>query len=117
MALADPQTLTVDSTPYTLNRVRSEGTRSEYASSDEAWKLTVSIQESKNRTRRMIRIDNRVVAADPLTALNEYKSLGVYVVIDEPEYGFADEDIADIAAGLFGLADATFLGKVLGGQH
>jgi hypothetical protein len=117
MALADPQTFTVDSTPYTLNRVKSDGYRSEYASDDEAFKLTVSHQESKDRTRRMIRIDNRVVAADPLTSVNEYKSLGVYIVIDEPEYGFADEDIEDIAAGLFTLADGTFLGKVLSNQH
>jgi hypothetical protein len=65
----------------------------------------------------MIRIDNRVVAADPLTSVNEYKSLGVYIVIDEPEYGFDDGDIEDIAAGLFDLADATFLGKVLSNQH
>jgi len=117
MALADPQTLTVDSTPYTLNRVKSDGYRSEYASDDEAFKLTVSHQESKDRTRRMIRVDNRVVAADPLTSVNEYKSLGVYIVIDEPEYGFEDADIEDITAGLFALADSTFLGKVLSNQH
>ena len=117
MALADPQTLTVDSTPYTLNRVKSDGYRSEYATDDEAYKLTVSHQESKNRTRRMVRVDNRVVAADPLTSVNEYKSLGVYVVIDEPEYGFDDDDIDDVAQALFALADSTFLGKVLGNQH
>lgn len=117
MALADPQELTVDATPYTLNRIKSDGYRSEYASDDEAFKLTVSHQESKDRTRRMIRVDNRVVATDPLTSVNEYKSLGVYIVVDEPEYGFSDGDIVNIAAGLFALADATFLGKVLSNQH
>jgi len=117
MALADPQTLTVDSTPYTLNRVKSDGYRSEYTTDDEAYKLTVSHQESKGRTRRMIRVDNRVVAADPLTSVNEYKSLGVYVVIDQPEYGFEHDDIDDVAQALFALADSTLVGKILGGQH
>lgn len=117
MALADPQTLTVDATPYTLNRIKSDGYRSEYVSADEEWKLTVSHQESKDRTRRMIRVDNRVVAADPLTSVNEYKSLGVYVVIDEPEYGFDDTDIDNVAQALFALADSTLVGKILGGQH
>jgi hypothetical protein len=41
----------------------------------------------------------RVVAADPLTAVNEYKSAGVYLVIDEPEFGFADDDLDDIVQG------------------
>lgn len=117
MALADPQTFTVDTTPYTLNRVKSDGYRSEYVTDDEAFKLTVSHQESKGRTRRMIRIDNRVVAADPLTSVNEYKNLGVYIVLDEPEYGFDDTDIDDVVQGLFALADSTLIGKILGGQH
>lgn len=117
MALADPITLTIDGSGHTLNRVRTEGTRSIYAEAGEAYKLTVSHQESKDRTRRMIRVDNRIVAADPLTAQNEYKGLGVYLVIDEPEYGFTDTAITNIAAGLQALCDATFIGKVLSGQH
>lgn len=117
MALSDPQTLTVDSTPYTLNRVKTDGYRSEYLTADEEYKLTVSHQESKGRTRRMIRVDQRVVAADPLSAVNEYKSLGVYIVIDEPEYGFADADINNVVQGLFALANGTFIGKVCANQH
>lgn len=117
MALADPQTLTVDSTPYTLNRIKSDGYRSEYASADEEFKLTVSHQESKDRTRRMIRVDQRVVATDPLSSINEYKTLGVYIVIDEPEYGFDDTDIDNVVQGLKALADSTFVGKVLSNQH
>lgn len=117
MALADPQTVTIDSVPYTCNRVETEKTKSVYQTTDENLKLTVSHQESKSRTRRMIRLDQRVVAADPLTSENEYKGLGIYMVIDEPEFGFDDADIADIAAGLQALCDSTFLGKVLGAQH
>lgn len=117
MALADPQTITIDSTPYTLNRVKSDGYRSEYATADEEYRLTISHQDSKGRTRRMARLDQRVVAADPLTSINEYKSCGNYVVIDEPEYGFTDTDIANNVAGFNAWLDATMVGKILSGQH
>lgn len=115
--LADPQTVTVNAVAQELNRVKSDGFRSEYATADEEFKFVVSHQESGKRTRRMIRLDQRVVAADPLTALNEYKSLGVYLVIDEPEYGFDDAAIYDVIAGLLGwLTEANCL-KVLSTQH
>lgn len=117
MALADPQTVTIDSTPYTCNRVLDDGNKSEYVTADGNLKLTVSHQSNKGRIRRMTRLDSRVVAADPLTSINEYKSLGCYIVIDEPDFGFDDDDIADIVAGLQALTDGTFIGKILGGQH
>lgn len=117
MALSDPQTITINAVPKTCARIQSDGTKSVYATADEEVKLTISHQESKNRTRRMIRVDQRVIAADPLTSVNEYKSLGVYVVIDEPEYGFADANIDYVVQALkTWLATATVL-KVLGSEH
>jgi len=117
MALADPQTITVNSVAKTLNRIESSGMRSVYRTADEEFELIVSHAESKSRTRRMVRVNQRVVAADPLTSQNEYKDLGVYFVIDEPEYGFDDTVIGYLWAALKALADSTFLGKVLGAQH
>jgi len=115
--LADPQTVTVNAVAQTLNRVKSDGFKSEYATADEIYRFVVSHQESGNRTRRMVRIDQRVVAADPLSSENEYKTLGVYLVVDEPEYGFADDAIYDVVAGLLGwLTEANVL-KVLSTQH
>lgn len=117
MALADPQTITINTVAQTLNRITSDGLKSTYATADERYKFTVSHQESGKRTRRMIRIDKRVVAADPLSSVNEYKSLGIYVVIDEPEYGFTDNDIYGVVAGLLAwLTEANTL-KVLASQH
>lgn len=117
MALADPQTITIDATPYTCNRVKSEGTRTVYSTADEAVKFTVSHQESKNRTRRMVRIDQRVVAADPLTSENEYKSLGIYLVIDEPEYGFTDAEAEDVVDALNAWLTSANILAVLGAEH
>lgn len=117
MAYADPQTITIDSVPFTLNRIESVGKKSIYATTDETLKLTVSHQESKTRTRRMVRVDKRVVAADPLSSLNEYKDCGVYLVIDEPEYGFTDDQIDDIVAGFKTWLSSANVLALLGSQH
>lgn len=118
MALADPQTITINSVAKTLNRIKTDGMKSIYSTDDETFRFTVSHQETKaGRTRRMVRIDQRVVAADPLTAINSYKELGIYIVFDEPEYGFDDTTIDLTAAGFISwLTQANRL-KVLANQH
>lgn len=95
----DPQSVTIDAVPHSMPRISTDGTKALYSEADETLKMTISHQESKNRTRHMVRLDMRVVAADPLTAVNEYKSAGVYLVIDEPEFGFADADLDNIVQG------------------
>lgn len=117
MAFADPQTVTINAVPQSLVRVKSDGLRSEYKTADEVYKFVLSHQESGNRTRHMVRIDKRVVAADPLSAVNEYKSLGIYVVFDEPEYGFSDADIELVFAGLKAWATQANVYKILAGEH
>ena len=118
MAFADPLSVTIDTVAHSMPRIKSDGYRSEYLEDDESHKLTISHQESKGRTRRLIRLDIRVVAADPLTSVNEYKTLGVYLVIDEPEYGFADADIVLAAEGfMVFLNGANVLEALLTQQH
>jgi hypothetical protein len=48
----------------------------------------------------MVRLDNTIVAADPLTAENSYQKAGVYLVIDEPQFGFDDSELEDLVDGL-----------------
>lgn len=118
MALADPQTITVNSVAKTLNRIKTDGMKSIYSTDDEEFRFTVSHQETKSkRTRRMVRIDQRVVAADPLTSINEYKELGIYMVFDEPEFGFSDATIDLTAAGLLAWLTSANRLKVLANQH
>lgn len=117
MAFADPQTITVNTVAQTLNRIKSDGYRSEYLEADEEFKLTISHQESKSRTRRMVRVDQRVVAADPLTSVNEYKNLGVYLVVDEPEYGFTDAEIDYVVQALCTWLSTANVTKVCGNEH
>jgi hypothetical protein len=64
----------------------------------------------------MARADQRSVVADPLTSENDYATLGVYTVIDRPEYGFSDTQVQQLCAALFAQMDATFIGKLYGLQ-
>jgi hypothetical protein len=117
MAFTDPQTLTINAVPFVCARIKSDGYRSEYEDPTSAVKMTISHQESKGRTRRMVRCDKRVVAADPLTSVNEYKDLGCYLVIDEPEYGFTDAEIDYVVQALAVWLSTANVTDVLESQH
>lgn len=116
MAFTDPQTLTVNSVAKTLNRIKSDGYSAEYAAADEEFKMRISHQESKSRTRRMVRADQRIVATNPLTSVQEYKTLGVYCVIDEPEYGFDDTTINYLVQALVTWLSPTNVAKICSSQ-
>lgn len=118
MAFTDPQTITVNAVAQTLNLTSSEPLRSIYVTADEVYKLTLSHQISGNRARRMIRFDKKVIAADPLTAVNAYQNLGMYLVIDEPSnQGFTDADIELVRAGFIAYLTQANIAKLLSGQH
>lgn len=116
MAFADPQSITVNSVAKSMDRIKSEGYRSEYAMADEEYKMVISHQVSKDRTRRMVRVDQRKAATDPLTSISTYKNMGVYLVIDEPEYGWTDAEIDYVVQALKVWASTANVLKVLGNQ-
>lgn len=100
MSLTTPQSVTINAVATDLHRVDGDGKSSSYEATNGTLSLRVSHQTSKSRTRRMVRLDQTKVAPDPLTAVNSYQKAGVYIVIDEPEYGFADSELEDIVDGL-----------------
>lgn len=118
MALTDPQVVTINTVDKTCALVDGAGKKSIYQTGDETVRLTVSHSDAKgSRKRRLVRLDQRVVAADPLSSENEYKDLGVYLVIDQPDYGFSDAEIDYAVQALCEHLDTTFVTKLLGGQH
>lgn len=117
MAFADPQTVTIATVAQTLNLIEIDKTKSVYVTADGIYKFTISHQLSGKRTRHLVRIDKVAVAADPLSAINSSVNLGMYLVIDEPPFGFTDAQIWDVVAGFIAwLTNANVL-KVLGSQH
>lgn len=115
--LNDSQIITVDSTPYTHDKVSPGENRSIYKTADGTRKITVSHQESSNRARRLARIDVTKVAADPISAVNVSKTLGFYVVIDEPDFGFSATEIANEIAGFQAWLTSAMVADILSGQH
>lgn len=117
MSLATPQSITINAVATDLHRIEDDAKSSLYQSEDAQLSLKVSHQTSKNRTRRMVRLDKTVVAADPLSAVNSYQQAGVYIVIDEPEYGFADSDLEDIVDGLKAWLTSANILAVCASRH
>lgn len=112
---ADPQEVTIDSVEKTLPRVKQEPTKATYATSDELWSLTISHLRGGNRTRTMARLDQRAIVADPLGGPNDFDTVGVYLVIDRPDFGFSNAQVSQIVAGLTGwLAGDGVVNKLFG---
>lgn len=112
----DPQVVTIDGVANSLVKISSEGQKSIYRTADGNKTLTISHQTSKGRERRMVRIDSRVIAADPLTAANDYENCGIFLVVDEPKYGFTDDQIDDIIQGFKAWLITANVNKLLAGE-
>lgn len=117
MSLSTPQSVTINAVATDLNRVTESGLMSTYQSADGALKLTVSHQVGSARTRRMVRLDQTIIAADPLTAVNSYQKAGVYLVIDEPNVGFTDTQLDYIVDALVAWLSSANISAVLSSRH
>lgn len=98
MALTDPQSITVATVAKSMPRVSVKESSSTYSKDDETYKLTISHDRNTKtkRIRSSMRIDRREIVADPLTAVNDYENLAIYLVIDRPEVGFSATQVDDV---------------------
>jgi len=113
---ADPQSVTINATPVSLPRVDITSGAAVYRAADETVQLRISHQESKGRKRRMARLDQTVIAADPLTAENASQKAGIYLVIDEPSFGFTDAQLDYLVDALIAWLSSANIAKLLGGE-
>lgn len=97
--LTDPQVVTVNAVAKSMPRIASGNLEGTYALADQSYKLKVGHKVSGKRIRTMARVDFRAVVPDPLTAVNDWENLGVYVVIDRPEVGFTVTDVDNLVQG------------------
>lgn len=114
MSFADPQSVTVNSVAKSMPRISTSGTSAVYQNADESFKMTISHTKSKDRIRSMSRIDQRVVAADPLSSINDWETLGVYLVIDRPLVGFSSTQVEQLITGFKTWLDSTAMGRLYG---
>lgn len=112
----DPQTVTINSIAKSMPKIKVGTTDATYRTADETFQLRISHQSTKSRTRRMVRIDQTVIAADPLTSVNTSQTAGVYLVIDEPKFGFDDATLDYLVDGLVAWLTAGNIAKLLGSE-
>lgn len=112
---ADPQSVTVNAVAKTLPLTSRQGAVSQYTESTGEHQLVVSHQ-SGARDRRVVRLNHEKIAADPLTAQNATVSVSMYLVIDEPPWGYTDTEVKDLVLGLTGWLSSANVLKVLGGE-
>lgn len=118
MALADPQSVTVNAIAIPLPRTEQERTANGYTSADGTVKLTVSHQYGR-RNRSIVRIDTTKISPDPLTDVKMKLSSSVYVLVDRPVAGFTAAELKDTLNGLttwLTSSSNSNLLKVLGGE-
>lgn len=113
---ADPQSVTINAVPISLPRVSIGTGEAIYRNADETIQLRISHQSRKSRKARMVRLDKTVIATDPLTAENAEQRAGVYLVIDEPTWGFSDTDLDYLVDALIAWLSSANIAKVLGGE-
>lgn len=116
--LTDPQTITVNAVAKAMPRVQSSGTSAVYQLADQTFKLEVSHQvtakKTNSRVRSLIRFTQRAIVPDPLTAVNDYETTSIQIVIDRPEVGFTATQLDQMSAGLKTWLDTTMMGKLFG---
>lgn len=118
MALTDPQSITINGVTTSLPRVTSGNYSASYSNSDGTIIQKVSHVLGR-RNRRMIRVDHRKVAADPLTSNNVECSMSVYMVVDAPKSGYSVAEQKQIVDALIASLTATsgaLTTKLLGGE-
>lgn len=120
MALADPQSVTVNAGTQTLPRTSVGPNASSYTKDDGTVQLSVSHTYGK-RLRRSARVTSNKIAVDPLiTGVSMRVSASAYVVLDVPQAGFSAAEQKELL-----LAIATWLSastganaaKLVGGEN
>jgi hypothetical protein len=114
--LTDPQVVTVNAVAKSMPRIAIGDLQATYSKDDESYKLKISHLKSKKRIRTMARVDYRAVVADPLTAVNDYETLGIYVVIDRPEVAFSVTDVDNLVQGFKAWLTTTIVTNLYGLQ-
>lgn len=121
MALADPQSVTIGTTPGTVSlpRTGQEMLQGVFQSADGNTKFSVSHQYGK-RKRHLVRLDFQKVAPDPLiSSTNVIYGTSAYVVVDVPLTGFTVAEQKDVVLALANYLIASTGAntvKVLGGE-
>jgi hypothetical protein len=120
MAFADPQSVTINAVAQSLPRVSSEKNSGGFRKDDTTVALSVSHSYAK-RTRRVIRLDHKKIAADPLLAgTNTSYNAAVYLVVDLPQVGYTvaeAKQLVDALTAYLTASSGARATQLLGGEN
>jgi len=120
MAFSDPQSITISGTTTSLPRVSTGPHNGEYSSSDGLIDLLASHSFSKDRARRVLRVNHSKISADPfIPSQNREVSMSTYMVFDVPLVGYTNTEVKAVYTGFKTLYTATsdaLIDKLLGGE-
>jgi hypothetical protein len=119
MAFADPQNISVGSTPIVLPRISVGQNSSVYAQPGGDLQLSVSHIYGK-RNRRTIRLDDAKIAPDVFASANLRHSMSAYLVVDTPKDGYSIAEAALIVNALVEYLAANnddAVVRLLGGEN
>jgi hypothetical protein len=114
--LADPQSVTINAVATPLPKTNNGPTVNVFTSADGNTSMTTKQNVTATRFRREVRLSQKKIAADPISAVNVEKGVSVYLVIDEPRAGFSDAEIGYLIEALKGWSTSANYNKVLGGE-
>lgn len=121
MAFADPQSVTVDGTAVSLNRVFTGKPDGQFVSSDSAYKIELVSSNSKSRISRTARLYNTKTTADPLVgSVNVRVGDMVSLTINRPIDGYSDDEILKQVTGFIAWLQAgtnANLKKLIAGEN
>lgn len=119
MAFADPQSVTINAVANSLPRTSSGDNKGAFKKDDGLVGLSIS-HSYGTRTRRVIRLDHKKVAADPLlSGVNNNYTMSTYLVVDVPPVGYTISEQKQIIDGLTAYLTASTGARVtqlLGGE-
>lgn len=120
MALADPQSVTINSVAVSLPRTSSTANAGVFTSNDGTVKETVSHQYGK-RNRHLFRIEHSKIAPDPLISSQNIKhTMSFHVVADVPVTGYTVAEAKQVIDGFVSQLNASsgaLITKLLGGEN
>jgi len=115
---ADPQSVTVNAVAVSLPRQGSStpDRLGHFVNSDGTFTFDVRQNTTSNRFRREVRLTQKKIAADPISAINKEISTSVMIVVDEPRWGFTDTELGYLTAALITWFSNANRDKLLGGE-
>jgi hypothetical protein len=120
MSFADPQSVTINAVATSLPRTGSGAASGGFTSADGTVTMTISHAYGK-RTRRVVRLNQSKVSADPLLpSQNVRSSQSVYLVVDVPVNGFTNTEIkylVDALSGYLAAGSGAKVTQLLGGEN